>query len=1031
MKLLSTELKKKCVLLTAALSVLAGSVQRVDAVEHLTVVTSKGGELKDKVLSSDFDGLSSLRVEGPVNAEDWGFLTSNTGIMASVKELDLSKIELVLDGSTYASYSDPTGSMGVSYNYRWNAWPRDSIDSGSTLAGPLTTIWGRDLSLGFIETDFEKIILPESNEGVGRMAFLKCNNLKEVVFSGKEKYIESDAFKFDKSLQTVNIPASVERLGMNAFYETSSLSTIDLSGVAHIGYSCFGKSGLMEVKNTGQLETIDEFGFYLCEHLGSIDIPGRVKEIGCDAFYFCTSLKDVALGEGVEVIADGAFSKCESLTQIALPSTVRKIGKSAFLNCKTLDNISIPDGLVELGRDAFNNTPFIKKFGAENGIIYIGKVAYQATKDLPARPVIKDGTVSLCDNLFASSAIESVSLPSSLLHIGKEAFYNCKKLSDITLPENLESIGDEAFRETYLSQINLPQSLRVIGDKAFLLCGLTYLSLPDKIEKIGESAFGENNFMSLTLPESITEIGDRAFGDNTKLVRINYNCINALSEGPFQGPFGGSSCDILVLGDKVESIPDGFFDGVTSSVKEIVFPESVKRIGDSAFSYKRELTAITIPENVEYIGSQAFSYLGSPFSLTYNCRHAETAPDGYNISTGMHYETQIFQSTSISELHLGDNVEYLMPNIFKNQENISHIELKNVKEIGESAFSSCKSLANVKLPECLEVIGDNAFSGCSKAFGSDLSLPGSLSVIGKSAFYGIGQIGRVFIPAGVESIGENAFMFVTGNQTQSQVYYYSNMNEPPVSDGNIFGASSDSKLRTVYIPHGSRNAYRANHFWRESGELIEQEELTCDSERVLNVDFKDIAGKSGDACRGIITGGAYFMNVAGSADGSSVKIAATVDTNNLDKWYAADFSTYDIADNFSGIYMKLPGCKGRIEIDVMPRCTLELRTDYSSDAAVVSDGYKRQTIGMDFDFSEPTGAWIYNSTASSMKGTAEIYSIIVTPDGAGVENICAENSDIRVVASYTPDGVRVDNPAKGTLIIERLSNGTSRKVIAD
>ena len=107
------------------------------------------------------------------------------------------------------------------------------------------------------------------------------------------------------------------------------------------------------------------------------------------------------------------------------------------------------------------------------------------------------------------------------------------------------------------------------------------------------------------------------------------------------------------------------------------------------------------------------------------------------------------------------------------------------------------------------------------------------------------------------------------------------MNEPPVSDGTPFGTSS-STLRTIYIPHGSKNAYRSNQYWRDGGELIEQGELTYDSEKILNVDFSGIAGKSGDACRGIITGGAYFMNVAGSSDGSSVKIAATVDTANFE-----------------------------------------------------------------------------------------------------------------------------------------------------
>lgn len=98
--------------------------------------------------------------------------------------------------------------------------------------------------------------------------------------------------------------------------------------------------------------------------------------------------------------------------------------------------------------------------------------------------------------------------------IGKEAFYDCLYLKEITIPQNVTSIGEEAFWGCDgLNSVTIDDAATSIGDYAFCACGnLKTVKLGKYITKIGEAAFCNcpilNNF---TIPDSVTSIGRAAF----------------------------------------------------------------------------------------------------------------------------------------------------------------------------------------------------------------------------------------------------------------------------------------------------------------------------------------------------------------------------------------------------------------------------------------------------------------------------------------------------------------------------------------
>lgn len=74
----------------------------------------------------------------------------------------------------------------------------------------------------------------------------------------------------------------------------------------------------------------------------------------------------------------------------------------------------------------------------------------------------------IAEGAFAQNeALTSVTIPSSVVSVGKDAFADCISLLMVTLEEGVEIIGDGAFRNTSLICVTLPRSVELIGKQAF------------------------------------------------------------------------------------------------------------------------------------------------------------------------------------------------------------------------------------------------------------------------------------------------------------------------------------------------------------------------------------------------------------------------------------------------------------------------------------------------------------------------------------------------------------------------------------
>ena len=118
------------------------------------------------------------------------------------------------------------------------------------------------------------------------------------------------AFRDCTSLNSIELPASLERIDFDAFLNT---------------------------------------GIYNRES----NYKGNVLHIGVWAIAAKPDAKSISIKAGTKYIADNAFDNHFELTKAELPASLRKISRGAFACCPALKEVLVPAGVREIGSAAF------------------------------------------------------------------------------------------------------------------------------------------------------------------------------------------------------------------------------------------------------------------------------------------------------------------------------------------------------------------------------------------------------------------------------------------------------------------------------------------------------------------------------------------------------------------------------------------------------------------------------------------------------------------------------------------------------
>ena len=410
------------------------------------------------------------------------------------------------------------------------------------------------------------------------------------VFAGTEYSNREDGLTIPKEITHGTQTYQVVGIGDNAFYNMTGTEVTLSEGLTYIGAGAFGYS--------------------TCK---TIEIPASVTHLDEEALHGDFTSITFAEGSELESIGDRAFRGCD-ITTITLPSTVKSLGHTVFQACDSLVSVEIPASVTEIQTDTFDEYFDADANEGEGNITFAEGSIFK----------LQDGVLYDSENLIrVLDWQENVVVPEGIKYIGADAFNaystqtpnNMETLKSITLPESLVSIGKTAFRACKsLESITIPKNVSEIGDGAFLSCSsLTTVEILGPVKELtGTNGVfsGCTALKTVTLPDTLTNIGTGTFNGCASLEKIDLPA--GLTEIGREAFNGCESLKEAVIPSGVTEIPDYAFTGCLA-LEKVELPEGITSIGEYAFDLTAEndggdyvnenpkLKSINIPSTVTSI----------------------------------------------------------------------------------------------------------------------------------------------------------------------------------------------------------------------------------------------------------------------------------------------------------------------------------------------------------------------------------------------------------------------------------------------
>lgn len=241
----------------------------------------------------------------------------------------------------------------------------------------------------------------------------------------------------------------------------------------------------------------------------------------------------------------------------------------------------------------------------------------------------------------------------------------------------------------------------------------------------------------------VTEIGKFAFsGSNITRVDIP-DSVKIIGENAFSDC---PSLERVYMSYNIEVIKARAFKDC-GALKYITLPENLREVHEEAFAYCGAIQKITLQENVSVIGSRAFMGCSSISRVYLRSPHIGKIPDG------------LFKDCSKLEkvfFYYGNSISEIGSRAFCNCVSLSEFNIPEGAEvIGQQAFSGAGSLESIIISAGVREIGYAAFEKCGNL--ASVKMEEGVTEISKEAFVDCTELAFINIPESVERIGENAF----------------------------------------------------------------------------------------------------------------------------------------------------------------------------------------------------------------------------------------------------------------------------------
>lgn len=410
------------------------------------------------------------------------------------------------------------------------------------------------------------------NPEAGSISVLKT------VAIGNDVKIGLAAFSGHLKLTNLTFGEGVE-IGERAFYNDSSLSVVDFSGVKSIGAYAFSGARM--------------YDYWLYKSVWNYAyerqyIDGKTVITGYLYASYAPRIKSVNLAN-VEFVGEGAFAFNDALETVIFNQNATAISSSVFAYCTALNSVTLPETVKEIGDYAFMKTG-ISTIDLSN-VNAIGAYA------------------------FARTNLKTVTLADQDVKLGDGAFAYCYYLNGVENLDVVKEIGDYAFASSKLTSVTLTEAT-TIGDYAFKNSSVTEVVLGDKLESLGENPFNGCKIKSYGKSQDVV-FGGQVIGTE------------------FVDTFQISDSVFVSNGVLYQTLPNGKLELVSypieSEVANYIVEENVARISANAFEGAK-LYSVTLPATLKTIGHKAFYGMENLTSVTFLSLTAPILEEEYDES---------------------------------------------------------------------------------------------------------------------------------------------------------------------------------------------------------------------------------------------------------------------------------------------------------------------------------------------------------------------------------------------------------------
>ena len=648
-------------------------------------------------------------------------------------------LEDVMGGALYecAWYNDqPDGLVYVGnllYRYK-----------GTAPVGTIEVRGGTKAILDFAfsqQSNIQSVVLPSSVTSVHLQAFANCANLETIVLPDSLSVIDDEAFTNCVKLTAIKLPQILSIIGEGAFSGCSNLSQIEWpQHMISIGASAFYECTQLDNVEAipASIQKIGANAFY--NTAWENRQPAGYLYIHNIFYAYTGELTEklhINIKHGTTYISGGAVSHCwltngryreNVVTKLTIPTTVREIEDRTFASCNKLDTIICAADMVPvIGENTFST----KTYENSKLLVFDYLLTYYQYGDFwrnfvniqPITDYSSFNPKTFMSDGFYYNIINDTIAPFEVeitYTWGAGSSFNTKNYTELTtlhVPSaveyqgtvyNVTRIGEHTFNGAQkLQQVTMGENIKTIDRFAVMNCPqLTEVQIGESVDSILLDAFSFGKLQQLTIPKNVKYIAPLIVRNNPiTSIKVdpentNYTSINGVLFNKKKNvlhTFPAAYATEYTIPESVDTIGSCAFAG--TSIKSVVFPKNLVHIVDDAFRGTR-LTELVLPASLQSIGMYAFDMCSSLTTVT--C-HATTPPimsDGES-----EYKYHVFLRVPVSDIPL--YVPAASIEAYRNADQWKDFgQILPIKESFEDLFPT---LWGLQRTSCTKTIGEDEY----------------------------------------------------------------------------------------------------------------------------------------------------------------------------------------------------------------------------------------------------------------------------------------------------------------------------------